>query len=758
MLNLDSIRSAPLEADPFEWALVEHAIEPANAAVLLDTFPVEDFWVIADDDGEKSYSYAARPLVTLGSDAVAALGELPPAWRELGEDLLTTAYRDALGALIGHPLTDARMEASIWRWDADAQLGPHRDMEEKIVTQVFYLSREWDRAWGGCLRILRSRSHADVAAELPPVGGTASVLVRSGSSWHSVSPVLGFAREPRRSIIVTWFRADSTSPVWREESGRVTCVASGSVRERPRRVTPSPNGRPAWSTRVPGRAPMRIVAERESEDRDERAGARSSTRVAMVGTFDIANYGDLLLPLIAAHELRSRLGGEYEPTLYSYRPMSGADWPHEVRSLARLREEIGKFELLLVGGGQLIRFDRAYPAGYGPSDASVHHPLGLWLTPMLLAAAAGVPIALNAPGVSADIPSWLDAPMTAAVHATGHLAVRDETSALLLRERVEGASVGIVPDSGFGASSLLAVNPSARFADLMSDLGGAEHGYIVVQPSPELLDYAGAVRAVISAARERGLAVLELPFSPAHGDRIGCLGPLGETIAAQDWPDPLLITELICRAHAVVAQSYHAGAVAIGASVPLYRPPSPAGWKYEALEVAGVHILAAGTRGEASEMGSEFREASESSRERTAQLTSHWDAISALAQRGEHRAPSPAALSLISGLAHELHSREEAIERREGVFSERIEKLEEACAAAARRTSEVEADFATLLSQKDAVVEEHAALKGELASARSRNAVLEGLRERKVVRFALAAVAALRWIKRPLELVRRPRR
>jgi Polysaccharide pyruvyl transferase/2OG-Fe(II) oxygenase superfamily len=752
MLNLDAIRSAPLQSDPFEWALVDRAIERSDAETLLDTFPVEDFWVIEDDDGEKSYSYAARPLVTLGSEAVALGSELAPAWRELGEDLVTPAYRDALGALIGRSLADARMEASIWRWDADAQLGPHRDMEEKIVTQVFYLSRIWDRGWGGCLRILRSRAGTDIAAELPPEGGTASVLVRSGSSWHSVSPVLGAAREPRRSIIVTWFRPDSSSPVWREEGGTVTCVASGSVRERARALESRANGRSSWSTRTIERRPRSVAGEQlPSVDQVQDGGAHTASRVAMVGTFDIANYGDLLLPLIAAHELRVRLGEGYEPTLYSYRPMSSADWPHEVRPLARLREEIGGFDLLLVGGGQLIRADRGYPAGYGPTDASVHHPLGLWLTPMLLAAAAGVPVALNAPGVSSDIPSWLDAPMAAAVQATGHLAVRDAISARLLAERVAGAPVRIVPDSGFGASELLADGPSQDFTDLIDALGGAEHGYIVVQPSPELREYAGAVRAVISAARERGLAVFELPISPVHGDEIGCLGALGDTSAPREWPGPLLITELICRAQAVVAQSYHAGAVAIGAGVPLYRPPSPPGWKYEALEATGVHTLAPASPGELPKPDFEPRAHTEASRERTAQLRTHWDAIAALARHAERSAPSPAALSLISGLAHELHAREEAAER----LRERIVELEDACASSAGRTDALEADFATLLAQKDDVVDEHASLKDELASARARIAVLEDVRARKSVRLALAAAALPQRITRPRGAARR---
>jgi Rps23 Pro-64 3,4-dihydroxylase Tpa1-like proline 4-hydroxylase len=233
VIDFDALASTHIHDAPYEWGLTKRALDPARAAALIDTFPAEDFWRIAGHDGEKSYTYSARPLVILGADRPANLAPLSDLWRELADDLLSPRYRESLGKAIGQPLDDALMEAAIWRWGHDAHLGPHLDMREKLVTQVFYLNAGWNPWWGGCLRILNSQDESDLASEIEPILGNASILVRSDCSWHAVSSVAG-APVPRRSLIVTWLRPGNTSPTWYEdEDGIVKTFAEppGAVRE-----------------------------------------------------------------------------------------------------------------------------------------------------------------------------------------------------------------------------------------------------------------------------------------------------------------------------------------------------------------------------------------------------------------------------------------------------------------------------------------------------------------------------------------------
>src|SRR5438105_7437559 len=95
-------------------------------------------------------------------------------------------------------LTTAPMEVNVFHYGPGANLGPHPDLEDKLVTHVLYFNRSWNREDGGCLTILRSSDPADVAAEIEPIVGNSSVVVRSEESWHAVSRVVDGCQRSRR--------------------------------------------------------------------------------------------------------------------------------------------------------------------------------------------------------------------------------------------------------------------------------------------------------------------------------------------------------------------------------------------------------------------------------------------------------------------------------------------------------------------------------------------------------------------------------
>jgi lipopolysaccharide transport system ATP-binding protein len=206
--------------------------------------------------------------------------------------------------------------------------------------------------------------------------------------------------------------------------------------------------------------------------------------IGMCGTFDVENYGDLLFPLITAHELRQRL-----PTLdlqrFSYFPKRAPEWPFDVVSLTEFAATVEHLDGLLVGGGHIIRFDQDIAPGYLPPSSDLHHPLSLWLTPMLLALEQGLPVVWNAPAVYGDIPAWAAPLLTAVLTGSKYIAVRDAASRRALTPFAHNAEINVVPDTVFGIANLRDDNVLRQCAALRQNIG-LDKPYLVVQATAGL--------------------------------------------------------------------------------------------------------------------------------------------------------------------------------------------------------------------------------------------------------------------------------
>lgn len=304
--------------------------------------------------------------------------------------------------------------------------------------------------------------------------------------------------------------------------------------------------------------------------------------VGICGTFDVANYGDLLYPLIAESELTERLGAV---TLhrFSYDAKTLPEWPYEVTSVTALPQMIHRLDGLLIGGGHIVRFDKQVAPGYAPPTPEIHHPTGYWLTPALLALQHDVPLVWNAPGMHNEIPTWADPLMEMVLTLSRYVSVRDEPSRAPLAH-LTSAPVAVVPDTAFRIPRLLNLEgaPSAEFTRLR-EVSGLHGPYIVIQPA---LGVEGFVRFLKNHPQQfRSFRFLALPVGPVLGDRQEIIDPdLPGVVRLADWPTPLLIAELIGRSEAVVGHSYHLFITALASGVPVFTRQNLSTGKYSALQ------------------------------------------------------------------------------------------------------------------------------------------------------------------------------
>ncbi|MCU1339193.1 MAG: hypothetical protein JWO19_4774 [Bryobacterales bacterium] len=343
-----------------------------------------------------------------------------------------------------------------------------------------------------------------------------------------------------------------------------------------------------------------------------------AARVAMCGTFDVKNYGDLLFPLVLRHELGQRVPGT-EVECFSYYEKMPPDWPFPVSPISRLPDVVHSFDAVVIGGGHLIRFDKDVAAGYAPPSPEMHHPTSYWLFPALLALEANVPLIWSAIGASSELPPWGCELLREVLRASTYISVRDDISQKALQELAGDREVLIVPDTVYGIRNLNLEKPTSV------------RPYVVIQATPHLKPYAASIRELLLWLRTQQYEAVLLPISPALGDDPEILKEIvGSGAVRRMWTDPAEVVTTIANAAAVVGVSLHLSITALAFGVPVLRPFQNGLIKYQPLHdlpgvfpLERVHDVIANTilnRGSRSAQIEGF----------CAALATHWERVSAI--------------------------------------------------------------------------------------------------------------------------------
>ncbi|WBV44033.1 polysaccharide pyruvyl transferase family protein [Pseudoroseomonas cervicalis] len=284
--------------------------------------------------------------------------------------------------------------------------------------------------------------------------------------------------------------------------------------------------------------------------------------VALFGTFDVANYGDLLFPHLAAHLLRLEAGA-----LRCYAPRGGAPgwaecWP--ARPLAGFATDPAP-ALCLVGGGNIIHANPTplpdYAGLFGRSDFVY---AALWLGAAILAARAGARLAWNAPGLPTPVEGgWARALRDLALPAAEHLALRDAASQVFLGAPDHPA--GLVPDTALALSDAWPAGPLRPLAEAAFAARGlaVPQRWVAIHLNDRYIggDLPGACAAIGRIAQALGAVPVLLAIGPCHGDDAlarQAAALLDGPVLLADRPQGLReIAALIAHATAYAGSSLH---------------------------------------------------------------------------------------------------------------------------------------------------------------------------------------------------------
>ncbi len=169
MLDFDRIAAAPLQSEPYPFAVVEGAIPRDAARKIAADFPAID-------------RPGAVPLSEI--DGGAAFDAL---LAELNGDRLRELLADKFGLDLDGKAISMNVRGVMRRSDGNI----HTDTGAKLVTILIYFNENWPTREGS-LRILNGPSDLDdYAAEVKPELGTMVLFQVTDNCWHGHTPVSG---------------------------------------------------------------------------------------------------------------------------------------------------------------------------------------------------------------------------------------------------------------------------------------------------------------------------------------------------------------------------------------------------------------------------------------------------------------------------------------------------------------------------------------------------------------------------------------
>ncbi|AJP72609.1 polysaccharide pyruvyl transferase family protein [Sphingomonas hengshuiensis] len=281
--------------------------------------------------------------------------------------------------------------------------------------------------------------------------------------------------------------------------------------------------------------------------------------IALTGTFDVRNYGDLLFPLIAAWRL-ARHGIRVE----AYSPV-GTDtgWADTIapRPIAALAEAWDRYAAFLIGGGNIIHLRSASLPDYPEAIDRWAYP-GLWAGAARLGALTGRAVLWNAPGVPHRFSDEARAEIVApALAESAYVSVRDRASRSYLKHR----GVAVVPDTAVEIAAMWPRETLAgHWAALLARKRMAAGRYVAIHIKARAIDAggeAGLAALLDGHAAATGRTPLLVAIGQCHGDHL-VAQRVGAAMAAPHLllDDPLGLKEIaaaIAGAEAYIGCSLH---------------------------------------------------------------------------------------------------------------------------------------------------------------------------------------------------------
>ena len=172
LINLDALRTAQLQSDPF------------------------DFLVVPDFIGVDALTQVNSDYPAIETAANHALENLTygPAFETLMGEMRGAAFANVLGEQFSMDLASMPTTVTVRKFCERTDGNIHTDHKSKVITVLLYFNEQWDHPEGQ-IRLLRAKDDIEnYAAQVPPEGGTLLAFRRTDHSWHGHTRFVGERR------------------------------------------------------------------------------------------------------------------------------------------------------------------------------------------------------------------------------------------------------------------------------------------------------------------------------------------------------------------------------------------------------------------------------------------------------------------------------------------------------------------------------------------------------------------------------------
>jgi len=183
-INIDSVRAARTEREPYNYLVASNVILPGAVDSLRSDFP---------DIRESGY----HPEEDLDRHG---------AFAKLLEEMKGREMAEIVSEKLDIDLVDKPKMITIRKISAAKDGRIHTDSESKIATLLVYLNDAWQDAPAGRLRVLyNGTDFENMKEEISPVTGSLFAFRRADNSWHGHTSFVG----ERRVVQMTWLRSQA---------------------------------------------------------------------------------------------------------------------------------------------------------------------------------------------------------------------------------------------------------------------------------------------------------------------------------------------------------------------------------------------------------------------------------------------------------------------------------------------------------------------------------------------------------------------